>query len=383
MRMIFTLAALLLVQPAYAEEHDHGHAHEEHEEGAIELTAAQIETAGIVVAPAGSGTIAKEIAVPGKIVAAADRMAQIVPKVDGIVVQAPKNLGDTVEKGEVLAVIESRDMAETVADYLAARRAEELARTMYEREKTLWEKKITAEQDYLNAKNKHQEAKIHFDLTRQKLQALGHDEQTLKTYDSVEAADKLRFHEIRAPIAGRVIAREVTLGEYVDSTHITFAVADLSTVWVETAIAPGDLSFVREGQNANVSGGARKTAGKIIFISPVIDPQTRAATAIIELENKDGAWRAGEFVQAAIATSSIDAGLTIPKDAVQKMGGEDAVFVKTDHGFEKRAVKLGREDSGNVEILEGLKAGEPIAVKNTFTLKAELGKAEAGHDHAH
>jgi cobalt-zinc-cadmium efflux system membrane fusion protein len=108
-------------------------------------------------------------------VAAADRMAQIVPKVGGTVTEARKNLGDTVEKGEVLALIESREMAESVADYLAAKRAEELARTTFNREKGLWDKKITAEQDYLTAKNAHQEAKIKLDLAKQKLQALGHD----------------------------------------------------------------------------------------------------------------------------------------------------------------------------------------------------------------
>lgn len=359
-------------------EEKHGHAHgadDDHaEEGTVTLTAAQIAAAGIKIAPAGSGMLAREAAVPGRIVAAADRMAQIVPKVGGTVTEARKNLGDMVEKGEVLALIESREMAEAVADHLAASRAEELARTTFNREKGLWDKKITAEQDYLNARNAHQEAKIRLDLSKQKLQALGHEDDSGKDGNT-------RFHALRSPLSGRVIARELTLGEYVDSTHSAYTVADLSVVWVETAIAPGDLPFVKEGQSAMITGGASKAEGKLIFVSPAIDPATRAAKAIIELDNTDSAWRPGEFANAAIATSAQETDILVPKDAIQTIEGKSAVFVRTGKGFEKRYVTTGREDSRHVEIMSGLSIGEPIAVSSTFTLKAELGKAEAEHAH--
>ncbi len=371
------------------EQHGHGHEDEhgggeeegEHAEGVIALSAEQIAAAGIKVAAIGPGKLAREVSVPGKIVAAADRMAQIVPKVGGTVTEAKKNLGDTVVKGEVLALIESREMAESVADYLAAKRAEELARTTFNREKGLWEKKITAEQDYLTAKNVHQEAKIRLDLMHQKLQALGHDKKMIKTYESAGAADKLRFHELRSPLPGRVIARELTLGEYVDATHSAYTVADLSLVWVETAIAPGDLPFVKEGQTANVAGSGGKTDGKLIFVSPAIDPETRAAKAIIELENADGKWRPGEFANASIATSAQETDLIVPKEAIQTIEGKPVLFVRSAKGFEKRDVMTGREDSRHIEIVSGVTFGEPVAVTSTFTLKAELGKSEAEHDH--
>ena len=368
-------------EPAEAHDDAEGEDHHEEEEGVVTLDAAQLQAAGIKVAPVTSGALAREVSVPGKIVTAADRMAQIVPKVEGIVTEARKNLGDTVEKGEVLAVLESREMAEAVADYLAAKRALELARTTYEREKSLWTKKITAEQDYLNARNVYQEAQIKYDLTGQKLQALGHDQETLKKYDSVQSMSGLRFHEIRSPLAGRIIARELSLGEYVDTTHTAFTVADLSVVWVETAIAPGDLPFVKEGQMANISGSSGSAEGKLIFISPAIDPETRSAKAIIELANPDGKWRPGEFVTAEIATSQQDANLLIPKDAIQSIEGENVVFVQTPEGFKKQPVVLGRADSRNFEIVSGLRGGETIATSGTFTLKAEFGKAEAEHAH--
>ena len=236
-------------------------------------------------------------------------------------------------------------------------------------------------QDYLNARNAHQEAKIRMDLSHQKLHALGHDEDMIKAYDKATLAETLRFHEIRSPLAGRVIGRELTLGEYVDTAHTAFIIADLSVVWVETAIAPADLPFVKEGQTANITSAGGKASGKLIFVSPVIDPETRSAKAIIELDNKEGTWRPGEFANAAIATSSQEAELIVPKEAIQSINGKPAVFVRTEHGFEKRDVTTGREDSKHVEIISGLTSGEQIATANTFTLKAELGKAEAEHEH--
>lgn len=369
-----------LLSSSYAAEgHDHEHGHEEdggheEEEGHISLTTAQIKAAGINVTTIGAGTLSREVRVPGKIIAAADRMAQIVPKVGGIVTEARKNLGDAVEKGDVIALIESREMAEAVAEQLAAKRAEELARTTFNREKGLWSKKITAEQDYLNAKNVHQESVIRLDLAKQKLQALGHA-------GDIDPKGNARFHELKSPLSGRVIGRELTLGEYVDSTHAAYTVADLSVVWVETAIAPVDLSVVQEGQIANITNGPVSATGKLIFVSPVIDPETRSAKAIIELDNADGAWRPGTFVNADISTSTQDAALRIPKDSVQAIDGKSVVFVQNTDGFEPREVRVGRADSQHIEILSGVRPGESIATSNTFTLKAELGKSEAEHEH--
>lgn len=374
-------------EPAHEEsQDDHGHDHDD-EEGQIKLTPAQIEAAGIKVESVSAQALGASASVPGKITPAADRMARTVPKAAGIVVEARKNLGDSVEKGEILALIESREMAEAVADYLASRRSEELARTNFNREKSLWEKKITAEQDYLNARNAHQEAKIRVDLAHQKLHALGHDEDMIKAYDKntgkADIAETLRFHEIRAPLSGRVIGRELTLGEYVDTTHAAFTIADLSLLWVEIALPPADLATVKEGQSANVTSGNQKAQGKLIFVSPAIDPDTRTAKAIIELDNKDGTWRPGAFAHAVIATASNDAAtnIKIPQDAVQSMNGSPAVFVRTADGFEKRDVVTGRSSNRDIEVLSGLKSGESIAVTSTFTLKAELGKAEAEHAH--
>ena len=99
------------------------------------------------------------------------------------------------------------------------------------------------------------------------------------------------------------------------------------------------------------------------------------------LANPDQAFRPGSFVTAEIPLSQDDAEVLVPKAALQTIKGDRVVFVRNDQGFEARKVTIGREDDRTVEIASGLSAGEAIAVSNTFTLKAELGKAEAEHQH--
>lgn len=350
---------------------EEGHG-DEHEEGSIKLTPEQISASGVKTVAVRQGDLSHRVNVPARIVADADRMAQIVPKASGIVIEARKNLGDTVEKGEVLALIESREMAESSAEYQAAQRSAELARTTYNREKTLWEKKVTAEQDYLTAKNAWQEAQIRLDLAKQRMQTLGGVSDTGKAS---------RYHELKSPLAGVVVERELTLGEFVDTSHKAFTVADLSVLWVETAITPDDLHRVKEGQAAIVEGNGKQGNGKLIFVSPVINSDTRSAKAIIELQNPEGQWRSGDYANASILTDTQSAGMIIPQEAVQTIEGKPVVFVKTPEGFEKREITAGKKDGQNIEVTAGLTTGEEVAIGNTFVLKAEAGKSEAEHSH--
>lgn len=366
----------------HGDDDGHGHGGDEHgdehghEEGAVHLTPAQIDAAGIRVAPVTAGTIGKSVNVPGRIVPDENRMAQVTPKITGTVTSVKKNLGDTVQKGDVLAEIESREMADAAAEYQAAVKSEELTRSMLSREKTLWERKITAEQEYLNARNAHQEAAIKTDLARQKLRALGYDDAALKRGLS-------RFHILAAPVSGRIIDRNITPGAFADTGKAAFTVADLSVVWVDIALPPGDIAAVREGQPARIVNGTVDIDGKVIFISPAINPDTGAAKAIIEIPNTDGSWRPGLFVTAAIATGNAESAnaLTVPRDAIQTIEGKPSVFVRTDEGFMTRPVTTGRSDGTRIEIISGVAPGETIAVTGTFTIKAELGKSEAEHVH--
>jgi cobalt-zinc-cadmium efflux system membrane fusion protein len=113
----------------------------------------------------------------------------------------------------------------------------------------------------------------------------------------------------------------------------------------------------------------------------MIDADTRTAKVIAELPGGAGEWHLGDYVSAQLMWGAQDAAVVVPRGALQTIKGEKVVFITDQDGFRMRRVKTGREDSENVEILSGLWPKEKIAAANTFTLKAELGKAEAEHEH--
>ena len=155
-----------------------------------------------------------------------------------------------------------------------------------------------------------------------------------------------------------------------------FVVVDLSRVWVELSVASSDLSLLKEGQPVKVTArGLPKTAvGKIVFVSPLIDKDTRTARVVAEIDNPGRSWRPGSFVTAAIALNERTVPVVIPTTAIQKIGGQQIVFVRTKEGFEKRSIVTGQKEDQSVGIVSGLTAGEIVAVSNTFSLKAELSK---------
>jgi cobalt-zinc-cadmium efflux system membrane fusion protein len=134
--------------------------------------------------------------------------------------------------------------------------------------------------------------------------------------------------------------------------------------------------MVREGQAVNIAMRGQPEVGtaRIVFVSPLLDKDTRTARVVAAIGNADGRWRPGSFVTAAIAIEEHAAPVVAAFSAVQTVEGRKAVFVRTKEGFEKRDVVLGQRDGQSIEVVSGLAAGETIAVSNTFSLKAELSK---------
>lgn len=350
-------------------------------EGTLRMTEAQISAAQIDLAEASPGMVIRRISLPGTVSASADRLARVPARVAGIVTALNKRLGDHVAAGDVLAVIESAEIATAKGEYLAALRTTELARVTFEREQRLWQRRISAEQDFLKARTDWQEAQIRLDLARQKLAAFGLGQAEIDALPQ-QPIEALRRQEVRAPIAGRITARPIVLGAAVTSDAEIYTVADLSVVWVELAVPTGDIAFVTEGMTVRVRGdGERRGEGRLVFLSPVLDAETRSARAVVEVPNPENAFPPGGYVTADLATSEVPVDVLIPRTAVQQIGEESVVFVRTAEGFEKRDVVLGRGDQENVEVAFGLDPGESYAATNSFVLKAELGKSEAEHAH--
>ena len=343
----------------------------------VPMTDERIKLAQIEQAKAEPGDIARRLTVPGTVVPDADRVAHVSVKLAGTVAELRKNIGDDVVKGEVLAVLESREVADAKSEYLAARLANELQQDLASRDKLLWEGRAIPEQQHIKSRNAAAQSAMRFDIARQKLMALGVEDREIAEIPKASEGS-LRQQYIRAPISGRLVERKVELGTAVGRDNLEtelFVIVDLSRVWVELSVPSADLALVREKQGVDVSARNGQAAkAQVMFVSPLLDKETRAARVVATLENPDRAWRPGTFVTAAIALAQKQAAVVIPATAIQTMDGRKIVFVRTADGFEKRDVNLGERDGRLVEVLSGLSPGETIATTNTFSLKAELSK---------
>jgi len=355
--------------------------HVDKEPGLVKISAERAAQAGVTVVTAGPGRIGASIELPGEVRLNADRVAHVTPRVPGVVAQVAKNLGDSVRAGEVMAAIESKELAVAKAAYLAARERVSLAQATYDREKGLWEKKISSEQDYLAAKQALAEAGIESRSAEQQLRALGLSKDGLRQL-SGQSEDLFTRYEITAPIDGTVIEKRIVLGESLQAESMLYVVADLGTVWVDFSVPPQYIPSIHLGQEVVIrsTGESPAVPGKIAYVGPTVEQDTRAALARVILPNEQGIWKPGMFVTGLAEDDAAEAAVAVPKLALQTLGGAPNVFVKTNEGFQASPVTLGRTGMTNVEVLTGLQAGQPYASGGTFILKAELEKGKGDEE---
>lgn len=348
--------------------------------GVIKLSSDQIKALKIDIGAVGPGQLQRTVVVPGNVMMDPDLIGHVPAKVVGTVVELRKRLGDTVQKGEIVAFLESREVADAKSEYLTAGSSLELQINLFERERTLFEKKISAEQQFLRAENAFALSRLRHDLARQKLSALDVDEAEIAELPK-QPVSNLRRYALRAPISGRVIERKVDLGAPVGGDQQekeVYVIADLSSVWVELVVSNSDLAFVKEGDSITVIGaGQAKAIGRLLFVSPVASKDTRSTRVIVTLENADRQWRPGAFASAEIPIDRRSVGLLLPRTAVQTIEGKPTVFVRVPDGFEARGIDTGAQTEEVVEVTAGLRPGETVALTNTFVLKSDLGKARA------
>jgi cobalt-zinc-cadmium efflux system membrane fusion protein len=358
--------------------------HEGHDdEGIVRLNAQVLRDFGVEISEAGMGDLAIYMRLSGEVVINPDRLAHVVPRVSGVAQRVQKKLGDQVKAGEVLAVLESRELAEVKSAYLVARERFRLAQTTFSREEKLWKEAISSERDYLAAKQSLAELSIEMRAAEQKLHALGFSNAYLKTLAFDEDENFTRY-EIRAPFDGTVIEKHISLGEVLKDDIEAFVIADLSTVWVKLMVYQKDLSSVRLGQTVEVVTEDRPAvAGVISYVSSVVNEETRTATVRIVLDNAQGQWRPGSFVAGLVAVDTRSVPILVPKSALQKIDEQIVVFVETAEGFEPQEVGVGRSNEVYAEIVNGLTAGQRYVVRGAFTLKAQLAKGSFGGGHSH
>jgi membrane fusion protein, heavy metal efflux system len=384
---IWLLAALLALDAAFpcaVRGEKPGAGEEHHDDATVKLSESQVDAGKFAISEMQGGMLSKRITVPGSIVPSGDHIARVAVRLLGTVAELRKRLGDAVQAGEVVAVIESREVADAKSEYLATRLVFDLQQTLFNRSTRLFEGKVLSENDFLRARTTFEDARVKIEIARQKLFALSLTAEQIEALPQ-QPVETLRRQELRAPIAGRIAERRVELGSLVGregQESELFVIVNLSVVWADLAVPPSDLATIQEGQQITIAAGTggQPSPATIMFVSPLLDKETRAARVVASVDNAALKWRPGSFITAEIPTDAAPAAIVVPKTALQSLKGDTVVFVRTAEGFEARKVSIGRQDVRLAEVIAGLDAGEHIATANTFTLKAELGKAEVEHD---
>ncbi|HTG06587.1 MAG TPA: efflux RND transporter periplasmic adaptor subunit [Bradyrhizobium sp.] len=384
---IWLLAALLALDatfPLAARGEKPGAGEEKHDEATVKLSDRQVDAGKFAVSEVQGGMLSKRITVPGTIVPSGDHIARVAVRLLGTVAELRKRLGDAVQAGDVVAVIESREVADAKSEYLAARLVFDLQQTLFNRSTRLFEGKVLSENDFLRARTTFEDARVKIEIARQKLFALSLTAEQIEALPQ-QPVETLRRQELRAPIAGRVAERRVELGSLVGregQESELFVIVNLSVVWADLAVSPSDLATIHEGRQITIAAGTggEPSPATIMFVSPLLDKDTRAARVVASVDNAALKWRPGSFITAEIPADEAPAAIVVPKTALQSLKGDTVVFVRTTDGFEARKVSVGRQDARLAEVTSGLVTGEHVASANTFILKADLGKAEVEHD---
>jgi len=339
----------------------------------LKLSAEDVERAGIKTETLVPAAGADVVTVTATIKANQDRFARVAPRVEGRIVSVAANLGDKVAAGQTLAAFDSIALGEAQTALREAQSAHRVAEAEYKRTEGLAAQEIIPQRDYLRAKGDFEKASSELEAARSKLHLLG-----------AAPGNGGATFELRAPLAGTVIQKDATVGELATPSTPVFTVADLSHLWIEANLAEDTLARVRVGAPASVTVGAypdERFAGKVTYIAGVLDKETHAVPARIEVDNADGRLKPEMFATAAIETGKVGVpSLSIPDAAVILMQGQPTVFLAEHGGFEPRPVELGDKLGGRTIVKAGLKAGDQVVTAGTFALKARLLKSQISEE---
>jgi multidrug efflux pump subunit AcrA (membrane-fusion protein) len=308
--LFFVLVAAVLVyggyrmlKPATPKTAPTEKAEKEEHADSVALSDAKIEAAGIELVKASTGVLRDSLLLNGIVQPNQESLVQITPRFPGIVRDVRKRIGDVVQKGDVLAVIESN--------------------------------------------------------------------QSLTQY------------ELKASLAGTVIDRQISLGEFVSEQKSAFVVADLSNVWVDFSVYRRDLKRVSMGDQVLIdpADGGPAIEAKVSYLSPVGSSDTQSAIARAIVTNSDQRLRPGLFITGRLTLSAKKVPVAVKSSALQTVENRTVVFVRNGEKFEARDVEVGDRDPHLIEILFGVLDGDLYAAQNSFIVKAEMTKGAGGDEH--
>lgn len=333
----------------------------------VAMTQQALSASQITVAPAASGELDAAILASATVEATPDAEAVLTARAPGTVSRIMVRIGDPVRAGQTLALVESRDASQIAADRSAASARVTLAARQLERERGLLAQGVTPRADYESAQANLAVAQAD---ARRASAAAG----------AARVSGDARSVAVVSPVSGRVTNAGANLGQFVAAETELFRVADPSRLQITASVPPADAGRVREGDRVELTTtDGRTIEGRVRSATGVVDPQSRTATVVVTPTAGGSTLAPGQLVQARILASggAAKSGVMVPQDAVQTLGSDSVVFVRTGQGFRAQPVQIGSRSGGMVAITGGLAAGTQIATTNAFLLKAEIEKESA------
>jgi cobalt-zinc-cadmium efflux system membrane fusion protein len=351
--------------------------------GIVRLSAEESSRVGIAVWPVKRAEFQVYREFPAIVQPDQRAMADITTLVRGRVVDVYADLGQQVEANALLAILYSSELGLAQSAYLKAQAKLHVAEKAYARAKFLLQEKVIGEAEAQRRQAELLSMQAEANEARDRLKLLGMTGEELRRLDR---SREIRSHvPIVAPFAGRIIARNLTRGEVVETTEKLFVLADLSEVWVQANIPERDIAFVHSlhaagGRQVEVRINAYPKEifkGTITYVGDVLDPTTRTMQLRLQLPNPDGRLKPEMFATIRLASEAQPDQLAVPEAAIQHDRDRTYVFVERDPGvYEIRDVQVGESNGAVTTILGGLNEGDPVVVRGAFVLKSELIKKQ-------
>ncbi|MGH9673300.1 MAG: efflux RND transporter periplasmic adaptor subunit [Bryobacteraceae bacterium] len=341
----------------------------------VTIPADAIERMGLTFAQVATDLARTEIRVPGTVAPDGYRDVPVSSVVGGIATEITAELGQSVKRGQKIAQLFSRELAEAQTALIGYEAELEVEHKKLTRVEELVRLGAASREELESVEAAHRLHAAHVQEARQKLLFLGLTrEQVGRVSQGRQVSSDVM---IPAPIDGVVIARKLNLGQVVNASQELFTVTDLSSVWIEGSLLENDFASVRAGSRAMITTPAypdRKYSGAVDYIDPRVDPQTRTATVRVIVPNRDFVLRLGMYADVTFTSVAGSRAPVVPAKAVQQIGPNSVVYIPVDgeaNRFVQRSITLGEETPTGRQVLAGLRAGERVITEGSFLLRAE------------
>lgn len=339
-------------------------------EGRVTMLDSSIKSSGLELLKVESMTFENALELKGELKFPDNFESFITPKASGTLIKTYRTIGDKVSQGDLLATVQSQDLIRLNAERSIALDNLQFSRKKMEQERALFQKRVSPEIDYINAKREYDDAQTRANELNSLISSYG--------------GSGNGTIEVRAAMSGTVLQVLAAVGSNVTPASPLFKIANTSQLLAVVNVPADKLNAINPNAKVTVKPQVQESTeealGKIKYISDVIDPKTRTAQVFIEIANQFK-WRSGQLVTAQIFENQSTKAMVVREDALQNFRDWDVVFIRVGNDFEARPLELGDKYNGFVEVKSGLKAGQVYAAGNSYLLKAELGKSGATHDH--